>query len=108
MQSTRRARRLRRKCERIDRACGGASDVAPIWNSEFFGNAMVVNGATWPSLDVQQRRYRFRFLNGCNSRFLILRMDNGLPFWQIGNEGDCCPRPSSSPTWSWLPPSAPT
>src|SRR5215207_8291263 len=57
-----------------DPACSGPSDVAPIWNPEFFGNAIVVNGATWPSLDVQQRRYRFRFLNGCNSRFLILRL----------------------------------
>ena len=76
-----------------DPACGGESDVAPIWNPEFFGNAIVVNGGTWPSLDVQRRRYRFRFLNGCNSRFLILRMSNGLPFWQIGNEGGFLPAP---------------
>ena len=76
-----------------DPACGGPSDIAPIWNPEFFGNTIVVNGATWPSLEVQQRRYRFRFLNGCNSRFLILRMDNGLPFWQIGNEGGFLPAP---------------
>ncbi len=74
-----------------DPACGGPSDVAPIANPEFFGNAIVVNGATWPSLDVQRRRYRFRFLNGCNSRFLILRLDNGLPFWQIGTEGGFLP-----------------
>jgi spore coat protein A, manganese oxidase len=76
-----------------DPACGGPSDVAPIWNPEFFGNTMVVNGRTWPSLEVQQRRYRFRFLNGCNSRFLILRLSNGLPFWQIGNEGGLLPAP---------------
>jgi FtsP/CotA-like multicopper oxidase with cupredoxin domain len=76
-----------------ERACGDASDVAPIWNPEFFGNAMVVNGTTWPSLEVQQRRYRFRFLNGCNSRFLILRMSNGLTLWQIGNEGGFLPAP---------------
>jgi hypothetical protein len=43
-----------------------------------------VNGRTWPFLDVEQRRYRFRFLNGCNSRFLILKHDYPLPFWQIG------------------------
>jgi spore coat protein A len=30
-------------------------------------------------------------LNGCNSRFLILRMSNGLPFWQIGAEGGFLP-----------------
>jgi FtsP/CotA-like multicopper oxidase with cupredoxin domain len=76
-----------------DPACTGPSDVAPIWNPEFFGNVMVVNGATWPTLDVQQRRYRFRVLHGCNSRFLILRMDAPLPFWQIGNEGGFLPAP---------------
>jgi spore coat protein A len=80
-----------------DPACGGESDVAPIWNPEFFGNAIVVNGATWPSLEVQQRRYRFRFLNGCNSRFLILRLSNGLPLWQIGNEGGFLPAPVELP-----------
>jgi spore coat protein A len=74
-----------------DPACGGPSDVAPIWNPEFFGNTIVVNGATWPSLDVEQRRYRLRFLNGCDARFLILRMSNGLAFWQIGNEGGFLP-----------------
>jgi spore coat protein A len=76
-----------------DEACDGMSDVAPLWNPEFFGDAIVVNGATWPSLRVQQRRYRLRFLNGCNSRFLILRMDNRLPFWQIGNDGGLLSEP---------------
>jgi spore coat protein A len=80
-----------------DPACGGPSDVAPIWNPEFFGNTIVVNGGTWPSLDVQQRRYRFRLLNGCNSRFLILRMSDGLSFWQIGNEGGFLPAPVELP-----------
>jgi spore coat protein A len=69
------------------------SDVPPIWNPEFFGNTMVVNGRTWPFLDVEPRRYRFRFLNGCNGRFLILRFNNGLPFWQIGAEGGFLPAP---------------
>ena len=80
-----------------DPACGGPSDVAPIWNPEFFGNAIVVNGRTWPKLEVQRRRYRFRLLNGCNSRFLILRLENGLPFWQIGNEGGFLPEPVELP-----------
>ena len=65
------------------------SNVSPIWNPEFFGNMMVVNGRTWPFLDVEQRRYRFRFLNGCQSRFLILDFSNipNVEVWQIGNEG---------------------
>lgn len=70
------------------------SDIAPIWNPEFFGNTMVVNGRTWPYLDVEQRRYRFRFLNGCGSRFLLLQFDTpNLDFWQIGSEGGFLPAP---------------
>jgi FtsP/CotA-like multicopper oxidase with cupredoxin domain len=65
------------------------SDVSPIWNPEFFGNCIMVNGNTWPFLDVEQRRYRFRLLNGCNSRFLILDFNDipGVEVWQIGTEG---------------------
>ena len=65
------------------------SDLSPIWNPEFFGNTIMVNGNTWPFLTVEQRRYRIRFLNGCNSRFLILDFNNisGIEVWQIGNEG---------------------
>src|SRR5262245_33494007 len=77
------------------RACDGrASDVSPIWNPEFFGNTMMVNGNTWPFLNVQQRRYRFRFLNACNARTLMLEFDrDGLAFWQIGGDGGFLPRP---------------
>ncbi|HEU5317906.1 MAG TPA: multicopper oxidase [Chloroflexota bacterium] len=77
------------------RACNGRpSDVSPIFNPEFFGNTMVVNGRAWPYLDVERRRYRFRLLNGCNSRFLILKLSNDLPFWQIGAEGGFLPAPA--------------
>ena len=65
------------------------TDVSPIWNPEFFGNTIMVNGNTWPFQTVEQRRYRFRFLNGCQSRFLILDFGEipGVEVWQIGNEG---------------------
>jgi FtsP/CotA-like multicopper oxidase with cupredoxin domain len=70
------------------------SDVSPIWNPEFFGTTMVVNGRTWSFLKVEPRRYRFRFLNGCNSRFLILKFsDPDLIFWQIGADGGFLPAP---------------
>jgi spore coat protein A len=63
------------------------TDLSPIWNPEFFG--IMVNGNTWPFQTVEQRRYRLRFLNGCQSRFLILDFSNipGVEVWQIGNEG---------------------
>jgi len=68
--------------------------VSPIWNPEFFGNMMVVNGFTWPYLEVEPRRYRFRLLNGCNSRFLILQFeDPRVEVWQIGAEGGFLPNP---------------
>jgi FtsP/CotA-like multicopper oxidase with cupredoxin domain len=62
---------------------------SPIWNPEFFGNMIMVNGNTWPFQAVEQRRYRLRFLNGCQSRFLILDFATipGVEVWQIGNEG---------------------
>jgi len=65
------------------------TDLSPIWNPEFFGNMIMVNGNTWPFQTVEQRRYRIRFLNGCQSRFLILDFSHipGLEAWQIGNEG---------------------
>ncbi len=72
---------------------GQMSDISPQWNPEFFGNTMVVNGKTWPYLRVEQRRYRLRFLNGADSRFLILRMSNGMAFTQIGSEGGYLPEP---------------
>lgn len=65
--------------------------VSPIWNPEFFGNTMVVNGKTWPYLEVEPRLYRLRFLNGCNSRFLILQFDEDLNFHQIGSDGGLLP-----------------
>ena len=78
------------------------SDVPPIWNPEFFANTMVVNGRTWPALEVEPRRYRFRLLNGCNSRFLILNLASdptsrpataALPLWMIGADGGFLPKP---------------
>ena len=65
------------------------TDISPLWNPEFFGNMIMVNGNTWPFQTVEQRRYRFRFLNGCQSRVLILDFANipGVDIWMIGNEG---------------------
>jgi FtsP/CotA-like multicopper oxidase with cupredoxin domain len=72
----------------------GMSDIAPIWNPEFFGNTIVVNGKTWPVLEVERRKYRLRLLNGSNSRFLILRFQQeALVFHQIGGDQGFLPSP---------------
>jgi spore coat protein A len=77
------------------------SDIAPIWNPEAFFNVMVVNGVSWPTLGVAPAVYRFRLLNGCNSRFLNLALtypsDDGgqikeLAFIQIGAEQGFLPQ----------------
>jgi spore coat protein A, manganese oxidase len=83
-------------------AFNGMSDIAPIWNPEFFGNTMVVNGKTWPKLDVEQHRYRIRIINGDDTRVLILKIaadplarpgTPAVPFWQIGADGGFLPKP---------------
>jgi spore coat protein A, manganese oxidase len=87
------------------------SDIAAIWNPEAFFNTMVVNGVSWPSLEVEPDLYRFRLLNGCNSRFINLALfevtgpgTDGifgtaddtlgaeLPFYQIGAEQSLLPK----------------
>lgn len=60
---------------------------------EFFGNTILVNGKVWPFLEVEPRRYRFRFLNGSNARFYRLRFDPMLSMTQIGVDGGFLERP---------------
>ena len=73
---------------------GGPSALA-----EFFGDHMVVNGKIWPKTDVEPRNYRMHLLNGCDSRFMVLRFRPvpagatdlsqaaaPLPFYVIGSD----------------------
>jgi spore coat protein A len=67
-------------------------------NPEFFGNVITVNGKAWPKLDVEPRKYRFRMVNGSDSRFynIWLERSDGLPIpagaiTQIGNDGGLLP-----------------
>jgi FtsP/CotA-like multicopper oxidase with cupredoxin domain len=48
--------------------------VHPFWIPEFIGDVILVNGKTWPNLNVEPRQYRFRLLNGSNARFYDLRL----------------------------------
>ncbi len=81
-----------------------SSDVPPIWNPETFYNTMVVNGTTWPKLNVAQASYRFRLLNGSNARMVNLALfvvnpntneinrHREIPFYQIGSDQGFLPR----------------
>jgi spore coat protein A len=44
---------------------------------EFFSDTILVNGAPYPVLPVDRRRYRFRLLNGSQARFYNLQMYRG-------------------------------
>ena len=60
--------------------------VHPYWIPEFIGDAILVNGKTWPFLDVEPRQYRFRFVNGSNARFYDLTLTGGKPFIVIATD----------------------
>ena len=84
-----------------------ASDIPPIWNELYYGNTITVNGNTWPNLNVEPRRYRFRVLNGCAVRPLTLKVVSSpraavpakaaLPVWVIGSDGGFLPAPVDTP-----------
>jgi spore coat protein A len=64
---------------------------------EFFGDFILVNGAPWPFLEVEPRKYRLRFLNGSDSRFYVLELQNGAgeaqTLLQIGTDNGLLPFP---------------
>ena len=80
----------------------------PMWMQEFFGDTICVNGKASPYLEVEPRKYRFRIVNGSNSRFYHLTLvpadasgkRNGRPvdapaFRQIGTDSGLLPVPLS-------------
>ena len=77
----------------------GNPGVHPFWIPEFFGDVMCVNGRSWPHLDVEPRRYRFRIVNASNARFVRMGLADstsgaqGPPLWQIGTDGGLLDRP---------------
>ncbi len=70
---------------------GNNPTVHPFWGPEFIGDAILVNGKTWPVLNVEARRYRFLIINGSNARSYSLWFENddrqGPAIWQIATDG---------------------
>ena len=77
------------------------ASIAP----EQFGDTIVVNGKAWPKMNVEAKRYRFRLLNGSDSRFYMMSIVKptaqgqipqapavggplaaAIPIWQIGTD----------------------
>lgn len=57
------------------------------------GDVVLVNGKPWPRMEVGNRKYRFRVLNGSNARVYQLALSSGKPFTVIGTEGGLIERP---------------
>lgn len=68
--------------------------TSPTVVPEYGGNIMVVNGVTWPTLQVEPRTYRFRLLNGSDSRFYELKLPSGLDFKVIGSDNSLLDSPA--------------
>ena len=79
--------------------------------AEFFGDHMLVNGTAWPVMQVEPRNYRLRFLNGCDSRFLVAQFfevpagatdftdaTGPLPFTVIGSDQGLASAPTEVDT----------
>jgi FtsP/CotA-like multicopper oxidase with cupredoxin domain len=69
----------------------------PFNHDGFLGDKFVVNGKIQPYLNVQGRKYRFRFLNGSNARFYQIFLTNSagkpFPMTMIATDGGLTSRP---------------
>jgi spore coat protein A len=63
------------------------------WVNEIEGDAILVNGKIAPYLQVEPRSYRFRVLNGANSRIFDFSLSNQQKFHQIGSDQGLLPSP---------------
>jgi spore coat protein A, manganese oxidase len=66
----------------------------PFWTVIFEGDVATVNGAAFPYLDVEPRRYRFHLLNGSNHRGFNFAFGN-LPVYVIGGDDNYLDKPAA-------------
>jgi spore coat protein A len=84
--------RLFRPDAQLDYPVSG--NPASPWTSEFYGNAILLNGKLFPFLEVKPRRYRFRIFNTSNAGFFTLSFSKeggslipgSEPFFMIGSD----------------------
>ncbi|MGR8930063.1 MAG: multicopper oxidase domain-containing protein [Gammaproteobacteria bacterium] len=63
----------------------------------FLGDTILVNGKPNAEFNVKSRAYRFRALNGSNSRIYKLGWDDGSPITVIGTDGCLLSKPETRP-----------
>ncbi|MBX3407133.1 MAG: multicopper oxidase domain-containing protein [Phycisphaeraceae bacterium] len=64
----------------------GSLRYPEMWHDHFFGDVALVNGKVWPYMHVKRGKYRFRLLNGSNSRAYDLSLSNDATMLQIGTD----------------------
>jgi spore coat protein A, manganese oxidase len=71
---------------------GGPSQMV-----DYYGEVITVNGRSWPYLRVEPRPYRFRLLNGSESRVYALSItpstSGAVPMIAVGTDGGLLERP---------------
>lgn len=68
-------------------------EIHPYWRPDYFGDTIMVNGRVWPNLNVERRQYRFRILNGSNTRTYNMSFSNNLSMTQIASDGGFLEKP---------------
>lgn len=63
----------------------------------FLGDTILVNGKPDVEFPVKTRAYRFRAVNGSNSRIYKLGWDDGTPLTAIGTDACLLPKPETRP-----------
>ncbi len=83
---------------------GGVKLPPATWGPQLFGELAVVNGAIYPFLNVEPRRYRLRVLNAANGRFFNLYLNLAanptdvpklVTIYQIGSDGGFLAQPAA-------------
>lgn len=63
-----------------------SGDPKSPWVPEVYSNVMLANGKLFPYLDVEPRKYRFRVMNGSNTRFFRLSFGDLIEMQVIGSD----------------------
>ena len=74
---------------------GNEPAAHPFWVNMFLGATVMVNGKVWPNMNVDRGQYRFRLLNGSNTRIYNLAFSNQMSFIMIGSDGGYLQAPAT-------------
>jgi spore coat protein A len=87
----------------------GSFFYPPTLQDAFYGDKILANGKVWPFMNVDQGKYRFRFLNGSQARVYKMRLENlddpaqVIPFYLIGTDGGLITAPISLADFTMAP-----